>query len=57
MVAERVGLTLAEIRFLDMRHSNPFEELIHSWIKRNWNVGQLYDVLVDCELPKFADFL
>ena len=58
MVAERLGLTTAEIRFLDRRCRNPFEEaLIHSRNQRYWNVGQLYDVLVDCGFQSFADFL
>ena len=58
MVAERLGLTPAEIRFLDKRCRKPFEEaLIHSRNQRYWNVGQLYDVLVDCGFQSFADFL
>lgn len=58
MVAERLGLTPAEIRFLDRRCRNPFEEaLIHCRNQHYLNVGQLYDVLVDCGFPIFADFL
>ena len=58
MVAERLGLTPAEIRFLDKRCRNPFEEaLIYSRSQRYWNVGQLYDVLVDCGFPGFSDVL
>ena len=58
MVAERLGLTPSEIRFLDRRSLNPFESaLIHSRNQRYWNVGQLYDVLVDCGFPMHSDLL
>ena len=58
MVAERLGLTPSEIRFLDKRSRNPFESaLIHSRNQQYWNVGQLYDVLVDCGFPGFSDLL
>ena len=58
MVAERLGLTPSEIRFLDKRSRNPFESaLIHSRRQQYWNVGQLYDVLGDCGFPGFSDLL
>ena len=58
MVAERLGLTPSEIRFLNRRSRNPFEEaLIHSRNQQDLNVGKLYDVLVDCGFPSFADLL
>ena len=58
MVAERLGLTPSEIRFLDKRYPNPFAPaLIHSRNQQYWNVGQLYDVLVDCGFPGFSDLL
>jgi len=58
LVAERLGLTPAEIRFLERRCRNPFEiALVHSRNQRYLDVGQLYDVLVDCGFPRFADFL
>lgn len=58
MVAERLGLTPAEIRFLDRRCRNPFEPaLVHSRNLQYLNVGQLYDVLVECGFPVYADFL
>ena len=58
MVAERLGLTPAEIRFLERRHINPFEvALEYSGKQQYLDVGQLYDVLVDCGFPRFADLL
>ena len=58
MVAERLGLTPSEIRFLDKRSPNPFQfALFHSRNQQYWNVGQLYDVLVDCGFPGFSDLL
>lgn len=58
MVAERLGLKPSEIRFLDKRSRNPFESaLIHSRNQQYWNVGQLYDVLVDCRFARFSDLL
>ena len=57
-VAERLGLTPSEIRFLDKRYPNPFAPaLFHSRNQQYWNVGQLYDVLVDCGFPGFSDLL
>lgn len=58
MVADRLGLTAAEIRFLDKRCMNPFEAaLFHSRKQKYLTVGQLYDVLVDCGFPRLADLL
>ena len=58
IVAERLGLKPAEIRFLERRCRNPFDAaLVHSRNHRYLNVGQLYDVLVECGFPIFADFL
>ena len=58
VVAERLGLTPAEIRFLERRCRNPFEiALAHSRNQHYLDVGQLYDVLVDCGFPRFADLL
>ncbi|KAJ7375431.1 hypothetical protein OS493_002197 [Desmophyllum pertusum] len=57
--AERLGLTPKEIRYLEKRVLNPCDAaLAHS---RNQgyisSVGDLYDALVDCELPLIADLL
>ena len=58
MVAERLGLTPVEIRFLERRHVNPFEVALgYSRNQQYLDVGQLYDVLVDCGFPRFADLL
>lgn len=58
VVAERLGLTPAEIRFLEKRCPIPFEvALAHSRNQQYLDVGQLYDVLVDCGFPSFADLL
>jgi len=58
MVAERLGVTPPEIRLLDKRRFKPFKKALkYSRRRQYWNVGQLYDVLVDCGFPIFADFL
>lgn len=58
-LAEKLGLTPAEIRFLDNRVLNPCEAaLVHARKQRLiLNVGDLYDRLVECELPRLADIL
>ena len=57
-VAERLGLTPAQIRFLEKRCLNPMEYAIgHIRSQRYLNVGQLYDVVVECGCPTFADLL
>ncbi len=61
-VAERLGLTPALIRYLEMRcqnpRHNPFNYVVgYIRSKQYLNVGQLYDVLVDCGFPIFADLL
>jgi len=59
LFAERLGLNPAEILYLDKRVINPSEAaLVHS--RRQGyicSVGELYDALVDCELPLLADLL
>ena len=58
MIAERLGLEPSEIRFLNKRCRNPFEEaLIHIRNQQDLNVGHLYDVLVDCGFSLLADLL
>ena len=58
IVAERLGLSPAEIRFLEKRSRNPFEEaLMHCRNHQYLTVGELYDVLVECGYPACADFL
>ena len=59
LFAERLGLNPAEILYLDKRVLNPCDAaLAHS---RNQGyimcVGDVYDALVDCDLPVIADLL
>ena len=59
LVAEKLGLTLDFIRFLDKRTLNPAEEIL-AYIAdkyRHVTAGDLYDLLTACELPLVADFL
>ncbi|PFX13510.1 uncharacterized protein LOC111345949 [Stylophora pistillata] len=56
--AEKLGLTPAEIRFLDKRAKNQvLEVLVHASQKDLITVGNLYDVLKDCGMPILADLL
>ena len=58
LFAEKLGLTPAEILFLDKRTMNPvLGVLIFASQKYLLTVGDLYDVLKDCGLPVIADFL
>ncbi|KAL9958601.1 hypothetical protein ACROYT_G035639 [Oculina patagonica] len=58
MVAERLGMTSAEIRFLDKRLLNPADAMIgHVANLCAITVGDLYELLVDCGLPVMADVL
>ena len=59
LFAEKLGLNPAEILYLDKRVLNPCDAaLAHS---RNQgyvtSVGDLYDALVECDLPVMADLL
>ena len=58
MVAEALGLTLREIRFLDNRTLNPCDAAL-AFIanQRPTSVGGLYDVLNENGLPVIADLL
>ena len=58
LFAEKLGLTPAEIRFLDKRAKNQvLEVLVFAAKKYLITVGDLYDVLKDCGLPIIADIL
>lgn len=58
VVAERLGLTVIEIRFIDKRVLNPFDAVLDYVSQRSYiNVDYLYDLLNDCGLPVFADIL
>lgn len=57
-MAERLGLSQIDIRFLDKRTLNPCDVVLGAVGKhRHLSVGELYDMLVDCELPAIADFM
>ena len=58
-LAEKLGLTPAEIRFLDKRVLNPSDATLVRARKQRLilNVGDLYDRLVECKLPRLADIL
>ena len=58
LFAEKLGLTPAEIRFLDKRTMNQVWEVLNVAAKKYLiTVGDLYDVLKDCGLPVIADML
>ena len=57
-IAEALGLTPREIRFLDNRTLNPFDAaLAFIASQRHINVGELYDVLNERGFPVVADLL
>ena len=58
LFAEKLKLTSIEIRFLDNRTLNPADSVL-GYIARQYQitVGDLYDILNDCELPVIADLL
>ena len=58
LFAEKLGLTPAEIRFLDKRTLNQVLEVLNIAAQKYLiTVGDLYDILKDCGLPVIADFL
>ncbi|KAJ7393467.1 hypothetical protein OS493_006448 [Desmophyllum pertusum] len=58
LAAEKLGLRPYEIRYLDNRTMNPcIEALVHSRNQRFINVDTLYNVLVECGFPVWADLL
>ena len=58
VLADRLGLTPAEIRFLDKRTLNPTDSFL-SFIaqQRHVSVGKVYDLLIEQGLPEVADIL
>lgn len=54
IVADRLGFEDAYSRCFDNRFKNPVELILNL---SGLNVGELYDVLVECEFPLLADFL
>ena len=58
LVAERLGMSQREIRFLDNRTLNPFDSVLAFIANQRYtSVGSLYDVLDECGLPSIADLL
>ena len=54
-----MGLTPAEIHFLDKRVINPCDVALNHSRRQGLtrSVGDLYDALVECGLPVMADLL
>ncbi|XP_078360035.1 uncharacterized protein LOC144644434 isoform X1 [Oculina patagonica] len=58
LLAEKFGLTPAEIRYLDKRTMNPCDAALGFVANRyRVTVGDLYSLLVDCGFPALADLL
>ena len=56
LVAEALGLTPQEIRFLDHRTLNPLDSALAFIAKqRHITVGELYDMISECGFPVIAD--
>ena len=57
-LAHRLGFSHNEISFLDERTTNPSDVLLNIVAKHYpFRVGELYDMLVESELPLAADML
>ena len=57
-LAERLGLTPPEIRFLEKRTLNPMEAALSFIVKqRLLSVSELYELLNECDFPMLADLL
>ena len=58
VVAEALGLSIPEIRFLDRRIWNPMETVLtFNSTQRLITVGDLYDLLCECGFPLIGDLL
>ena len=58
MMAESLGMFAAEIRLYDERTKNPAENVLSQLGgDTDITVGSLYDTLVDCGMPNFADLM
>lgn len=59
LFSEKLGLTPAEIHFLDKRVMNPCDVALSHSSKQGFirSVGDLYDALVECDFPTMADLL
>ena len=57
-LAEGLGLTPSEIRFLDKRTLNPMEAALSFITKQRFvSVSELYELLNERDLPMLADLL
>ena len=57
-LAEGLGLTPSEIRFLDKRTINPMQAALSFITKQRFlSVGELYELLNEHDLPMLADLL
>ena len=59
LFSETLGLTPAEIHFLEKRVINPCDVALSHGRKQGFiiSVGDLYDALVECNFPVMADLL
>ena len=58
LLAEKLGMSYDEIRVLDKRTLNPCDVALNLVANsRHLNVGEVYDILVECELAGSADLL
>lgn len=58
VVADKFGLSFAEISFLDERTLNPADALLGFITNQRYlSVEELYEILCDCELPEVAELL
>lgn len=58
LLAEKLGMSYDEIRVLDKRTLNPCDVALNLVANsRHVNVGEVYDILVECELAGSADLL
>ena len=57
-LAKGLGLTPAEIRFLDKRTLNPMDAALSFTVKQRFlRVGELYELLEEHNFPVLADLL
>lgn len=57
-LAEGLGLTPPEIRFLDKRTLNPMDAALSFIVKQRFlRVGELYELLEEHNFPVLADLL
>lgn len=58
LLAEKLGMSYDEIRVLDKRTLNPCDVALNLVANsRHLDVGEVYDILVECELAGSADLL